>query len=296
MPKRTNDFQKLVYLVRVNLAEVAKVTESKMLTDRVTKRLREVDVCIEGRVGGQRVTVCIECRDHQRIADVTWVDMMKAKHERLPTNVLILASRSGFTPEARDVATGFGIETFSLTDVDEVDFPALLDSASSLWTKSITIAVAHVLVRVRPSPSLAGETVRVSPTNLVYSSEGAEICPISALVEMLLKSPRAQQYLSDGTEEHIRFELTWAPPSDNLGNPFFMKKVEPEMFREIESIEIAGPCKFEIAKFGVRRGKMFDVHVAWGKTKIHGREAMVVATRTAGGEEKLSIQLAGSPE
>jgi hypothetical protein len=43
MPKRTNDFQRLVYLVRVNLADGATVTESKMLEDRVTKTMREVD-------------------------------------------------------------------------------------------------------------------------------------------------------------------------------------------------------------------------------------------------------------
>ena len=84
MPKRTNDFQRLVYLVRVNLANGATVTESKMLRDRVTKRMREVDVCISGHVGTHPVLVCVECRDHQRVADVTWVDMMKPSMIGLP--------------------------------------------------------------------------------------------------------------------------------------------------------------------------------------------------------------------
>jgi hypothetical protein len=52
MPKRTNDFQRLIYLVRVNLADGATVTESKMLKDRITGTMREVDICIEGSVGG----------------------------------------------------------------------------------------------------------------------------------------------------------------------------------------------------------------------------------------------------
>ena len=47
------------------------------------------------------------------VADVTWVDTMKSKHERLDTNALLLASRSGFTPEARDVAKKYGIELFT---------------------------------------------------------------------------------------------------------------------------------------------------------------------------------------
>ena len=38
MPKRSNNFQRLVYLVQVNLAAGATVTESKMLRDRLTER------------------------------------------------------------------------------------------------------------------------------------------------------------------------------------------------------------------------------------------------------------------
>jgi hypothetical protein len=211
MPKRTNDFQKLVYLVRVNLAEGATVTESKMLTDRVTKRKREVDVCIEGHVGGHAIVVSVECRDHKRIADVSWVDTMKAKHERLATNALILASRSGFTPEARNVAAGYGIQAFSLSDVDEVDFPALLGSRSSLWTKSVTVTAEKVLVRVRPTPTLAGEAVAVMPTNLVYSSDGNELCQIGVLVETLLKSPRATIFCRRGKKTTSGLKWRWSP-------------------------------------------------------------------------------------
>jgi hypothetical protein len=234
MPKRTNDFfQKLVYLVRVNLAAGATVTESKMLTDRITKRKREVDVCVEGHVGGHPVIVSVECRDHKRIADISWVDTIKAKHERLPTNALILASRSGFTPEARDVAAGYGIQTFSLSDVDEVDFPTLLGSTSSFWTKSVTVTTEKVLVRVLPTSTLAGEAVPVMPNNLVYSSDGTELCQIGALVEMLLKSPRARDYLiSEGKEDHVWFEMAWEPPRDHLDNPLFLKKINPETSRD----------------------------------------------------------------
>ena len=147
MPKRSNEFQRLVYLVRVNLAEGAPVTESKMLPDRQTGSEREVDVCIEGTVGGFPVKVCVECIDHARKADVTWVDTMKAKHERLPTNALILASRRGFTAEARKVAVQYGIEAISLQEVEQVAFPSLLGTGSSLWTKTVTITAQKVVVR-----------------------------------------------------------------------------------------------------------------------------------------------------
>lgn len=118
MPKRSNEFQRLVYLVRVNLAAGATVNESKMLQDRITGREREVDVCVEGTVGGTPVNVCLECCDRARAADITWVDAMKCKHERLPTHALILASRSGFTKEARKVARLSGIQAIAFDEVE----------------------------------------------------------------------------------------------------------------------------------------------------------------------------------
>jgi hypothetical protein len=75
-----------------------------------------------------------------------------------------------------------------------------------------------------------------------------------------------------------------------------LKKIDPEIFREIESIQITGPCEFQITQFGMRRGKLGDVHLAWGKTEILGHNAIVVATKDTAGIEKLSINLAGKPE
>jgi hypothetical protein len=293
MPPRTNDFQKLVYLVQRNLAAGATVTESKMLTDRITRRKREVDICIEGHVGGAPVMVCVECRDHQRIADVGWVDQMKTKHDRLPTNALILASRRGFTPEARDVATSYGIKTVSLEEVDQVDFPALFGSSSSLWTKSITITATKVLVKVRATPTMTDEVFQAMPSNLIYDPDGNQLGQIGTLVELALKSPEARDSLArEGQADHTSFEMVVADLRDRLGRPFFMQKIDPDGLREIESMKITGPCKLEITQFGVRRGRLGDVHVAWGTTELLGRNAFVVATRDTAGVERLTIGFA----
>src|SRR5437870_1379728 len=103
MPIRTNEFQRLIAIIQSHLDHGSTVTESAMLPDSVTSRKREVDVVVSGRVGGQAVTVSIECRDRTRRPDVTWVDEMKTKHSRLQTNVLVLVSHTDFTPEARRV-------------------------------------------------------------------------------------------------------------------------------------------------------------------------------------------------
>jgi hypothetical protein len=268
-----------------------------MLTDRVTKRKREVDVCIEGHAGAHPVVVSIECRDHKRIADVSWVEEMKTKHGRLPTSVLILASRSGFTSGARDTAASYGIQTFSLSDVDEADFPALIGTKGSLWTKSVTLAAEKVRVKVLPTSTLAEEVVTVTPDNLVYSPDGNELYEIVTLVKELLNSPAARDFLlSKGKEDHVWFEMVWQPPRDNLGNPFFLKKTDPATLREIESIQLMGPCNFQITQFGMRRGKLGDISLTWGKADLLGRDAIVVATEDSAGVKKLSINFAGKPK
>jgi hypothetical protein len=167
----------------------------------------------------------------------------------------------------------------------------------ALWTKSVTVTTEKVLIRVLPTPTLAAETVAVMPDKLVYSPDGTELCQIRALVDMLLKSARARDsLLSDGKPDHVWFEMVWEPPRDHFDKPLFLKKIDPNTFREIESIQIRGPCKFQITQFGMRRGKLGDVHLAWGKTEILGRSAIVVATKDAEGIEKLSINLAGRAE
>ena len=295
MPKRSNDFQRLIYLVRLNLSEGARVSESKMMRDRLTKRFREVDVVVEGKVGSQPVYVSIECRDHQRVADVSWVDAMKAKHDRLDTNVLLLTSRSGFTPEARDVASKYGIEAFTLEDIDDHDIHALLGPNGELWLKSVTITAEKVSIRVAQVGLLASETVATNPDNLLYLEDGTELCQTRELVDGLLKTPRARDYLlAEGNDEHKWFEFVWEPPSDQQGRPLYMKKIEPEVMRPVESIRVIGPCKVEIAKFGVRHGKIGDVQVAWGKVTIAGNSAMAVATKTDTGETKLSVNFSGA--
>lgn len=294
MPKQSNEFQKVIYLVQVNLAAGATVTESKMLPDLLTGRKREVDVCVESTVGGHPVKVCIECRDHARSADVTWVEAMKGKHERLPTHALILVSRTGFTKEAQEVARRYGIEALSLQEVDQADFQNLLEAKSSLWTKSVTVTAKKVVVRVLPTPALTAENVAVMPDTLVYASDGTELGPIASYVQLILNAPYARGYLlSEGKQEHVWFEFRWELPRDRLGNPLFLKKLYPQTLREIEYIEVKGPCEFKISEFRLRRGNLGEIELAWGKTKIHGKNALVVATRNATGLEKTSLNIAG---
>jgi hypothetical protein len=118
MPPRSNDFQKLILALTQLLGDNAVVEESKMLTDLVSGEQREVDVYAEGALAGHTVKIGIECRDHQRKQGVEWVEQMRTKHERLPTNLLILVSSCGFTDSAVAKADSYGIKTITPTQAE----------------------------------------------------------------------------------------------------------------------------------------------------------------------------------
>jgi hypothetical protein len=296
MPKRSNEFQKLIDLVQVHLSGGAEVKESKLLKDRISNRYREVDVVVRGKVGLQPVIVSIECRDHKRPADVTWVDAMKAKHERLPTSVLPLASRRGFTKQAEDIAEKYGIELFTLENQESKDIESMLGPSGSLWHKSFNLSAKEVRVRAAEVGELRPETVVTSPDNLLYHEDGTELCALKALVDRLLASEYARKYVfENGSEEHVWFELKWLQPADHLSRPLYMMKLEPRTLRKAEWIHIGGPCKIEIGTFGMRYGNIGPVKVAWGKGTIAGNEALALATQSETGERKLSLTFKGKP-
>jgi hypothetical protein len=100
MPPRTNAFQRLVTLLSAALAGHARVTESAMLADRVTGESREVDVLLVSTTATYQVNLGIEVISWARPANTPWVEKMRAKHDNLPTDKLILVSESGFSEHA----------------------------------------------------------------------------------------------------------------------------------------------------------------------------------------------------
>jgi len=104
VPRRTTPFQMIIHLLRRQTAAPGvTVTESRELTDARLGIGREVDVVVEGNFDGERVVTSIEVIEHGRPASITWVEQQIGKHRSLPTNRLVLVSKSGFsrTPSQR---------------------------------------------------------------------------------------------------------------------------------------------------------------------------------------------------
>jgi hypothetical protein len=294
MPKRSNYFQRLVLLVRTHVAAGATVTESKELVDKVTGIKREVDICIEGSVGGVPTVISIECRAFTRKADVTWVEEMTSKHNNLPTDVLILYSRSGFTKSAVDKAKFYNKRIVALRALNDATAEGLFGGASSVWFKNYTLSPTLVIFSVPEAPGLAAENVRVFPDHIIFNRDEQPIGLVSNIVELCLRAPDAQEKrLRLGNESHKSFELHSKPPAWK-GEPIYLLKndVSPPVLRPVELIKTFGGANFDVGEFQMQHGKLDNITVAWGTGLIKGQEALLVASKDEKAEMKLSLSYA----
>lgn len=125
MPQRTNAFQRLLTLLTATLGGQARITESAMLQDRVTGEQREVDILVTTTTASYQVSLGLEVVAWRRPADTPWIEKMRAKHENLPTDKLILVSESGFSKPAQTKARFYGIETLTIEEAREADWPLI---------------------------------------------------------------------------------------------------------------------------------------------------------------------------
>lgn len=292
MPKRSTEFQKLVFVLKKQVSDPAKVTESKMLKDVITGKEREVDVCIETEIGGHDVMISIECVEQTRKADITWVEQMKSKHERLPTNALVLVSKTGLSADAIKLADASGIETLSLKAVDEKTAERLFGKLESLWNKTVHLSPLKVLVHVARTGDLEPETVNALPDNNVYLTDGTLIGPLQDLVDSMLNTEAVRkEFLLLGGETHKSFSLDWESVSDLGGNPLCLQKENPKTLRTLERIRIIGKCQFEVSKFPLEHGMLGHFRITWGKGQFAGKEALLVASEDKAGDKRLSITI-----
>ena len=96
-----------------------------MLIDRVTGESREVDVLVTATTATYTVNLGIEVVAWSRPADTPWIEKMRAKHENLPIDKLILVSESGFSAPAKKKAEFYRIETLTVEDACEADWPLI---------------------------------------------------------------------------------------------------------------------------------------------------------------------------
>lgn len=290
MPRRTNEFQEVVAEIQRHLDPGATVEESAMLADRTTGTLREVDICIRGRVANQEVVVSVECRDHGRPADVTWVEQMHCKHSRLATDLLILASHSSFTAEAIKVADANNIRHFALDDIDATSSDRLFPETTSLWGKTWTLSIERVIISVHNLTTNSLENVRVYPDTALFLENGVLICTAVEMAQRVAKLDLLQQQIGKQATVDHKFVQFGCNLLELEGKRLCLQNINPKEYRLIDRFEVVAKCDITINEFPLKHGMFGSVKVAWGTGTMLGANMMVVATAQNHSEQKISLR------
>jgi hypothetical protein len=185
MPKRSDEFQQLIYLIHHQLAPGAEVTESKFLRDKATGTNREVDIAIETQVGGYALTICVECQKRGRVVDVEWIEQMIGKHETLPTDKLILVSRSGFTQTARKKASENRVETLTIAQAVSANWTTLVGQPDVLLEKWSIEPRAYF--GLSPQYGKRSSPIELNPDQQLHGSDDEdEILMVREVVDLLI--------------------------------------------------------------------------------------------------------------
>lgn len=121
----------------------ATVTESQMISSALTGDPREADVTIAYEVAGVPVTVFVECRDHARPADVTWIDQLIGKYIRKSGKVVAVSS-SGFTQKALEAAIAVGISTMTISEATDTNWITWINNIDRMWVTFVFHALYGV--------------------------------------------------------------------------------------------------------------------------------------------------------
>jgi len=221
MPRRTNPFQQLVYLIQEQVKDRPDtvVTESKMLVNRNTGRRREVDIAVETTVNGVPFTLAVECRKGSRKPTVEWVERMLKKHEYLSDKLVLVANRR-FTAEAADLGRREGAETVEAGDATRLDWRARIDQYVKLVfaTFDFTLKTFTVEYDTPPGASRFSNDAMVMLTDKWGKSAPLDQAILTLMSDHDQFGKRVMELWQQKPAEHRKPEhtvtLEYLPPAD----------------------------------------------------------------------------------
>lgn len=219
MPHRTNQFQRVIASIHSQLDSKAIVTESKMLRELTTENEREVDIVIESSVGDCNIIVSIECTARSRPASVEWVERMWAKHRNLPTDKLVLVSKSGYYRPALVKAKEFKIDTFTLEQARDVDWTAIVNKVHRIILQALD---ARTFVLAESTKNDSGDTsiIELSHEQLLFTSNEEISTTVAEVVDAVLANKKLSAHTIDlvheDEEKGFEIGLSLAPGTHTI--------------------------------------------------------------------------------
>jgi Restriction endonuclease len=291
VPKRSNLHQAVIYYVKRHYAppEVV-VTESRMLYDRDSEEDREVDIVMEGSLGDEPVTISIEVKAEKRRMGAPWVESMLRKHERMPTDKLVLVSWSGFTSPALRKVENQGGRVVALT-------PELLPTASvqapHYQEMTPTAEKAALLVRDDGGALLKVNDVPILLNIYAAPEHAAYLCMLRDLVQRVINEKVGEDLHRQAYENEDRDSLThFSLEASGLEHhSWYAHDGDADRFRLISAFSVTGPIflRRQTPEFIAMR--LGETVFAMSELQMAGRSAVWVLTPSDDGTATVSWRL-----
>jgi hypothetical protein len=276
MPKRTNERQQIIEMLRAMLAgSNCTVTPSKMLRDAVTGAEREVDVVAEYDIDGDVFVQSFEVTSKVNRADLTWAEQLIKKHENLPTGQLYLVSWSGFTK---------GV--FSLAKVNprvrlvtpEIVKGELGAEVKRLFADFVTITPTKTVFIVEQSD---GTPLRVAVVqeNIVFAADGTNLMSALDVYYGVLNSQEVTELVLRTVHDHPERESlkNLVLTADLSTSGLHLRKESPEELQPIKAIEVEGTVVFEQQPFDMEVRAFLNQRFAHGRANVGPASGLLVA-------------------
>jgi|GEM_PF-1060264 len=293
MPKRTNDFQKIVAHLEHQLSHKgARVTESKLLIDKRTGSKREVDIVIETKAGIHPFIIGIECIDHKRPASITWLEQISKKHEALPINKTIAVSRSGFVKGAQKAAKDLKIDLYTFGEVLQADWVKMVSTFKTMSVegfclpKQVEVAIQYVngkkLVRIGQD--------EISQSRL-YFANGSNT-ELRGIIRHFLNDNGFIDYCDDNVGSNVNTILNITLLFENA--TYIL--IESAGFRpEVHSIIITAKCRRETVTVNLEPTSYGPAQVAVGMGKIFGKTIVISVIEEKGKKPSINTSFPEGP-
>lgn len=298
VPARTNDFQRLIHTIeQLTAVAGATVEESVLLEDLTTGARREVDVLVTPPGGPRAVRVGVECRDHARPADVTWIEQLRAKYDCLPVDRVVAVSRRGFTAEALAKGRVLKVETLSLDEAEAFDWARAVRLLK--WAKFVQnqFVVTEAVLHLLPNPHLPNygelwmrEVAYADGTRRTVRSLGDWI-----LAEPFSKDMQARAFgtLPDQTSAApLTFSLDFPLVPGPAGPmPFAVLIDAAGVLFGVERFVITGECQRTVVTVPVEQATLGATALFHGQTRIGETTIRFAAAQHEGGTARLRTTL-----
>lgn len=297
VPKRSNEFQRLIAMLTMLKNDGAAVYESVEVMEIASTESREVDVVAFGKVAGHLSTVFIECRDWKRPQDIQWVEQARTKFDDLGANVRILVSSSGFTKPALAKAARYGIRTIATREVTPEFVGKVVNSADSAkYWHWVTLVQKAVVVITRDGVIQQQEL----PGNVpVLRADGSEVSMLEVLVNHITMQhtrthDKWEQIVVDAEKMYGKGQVKYVATADGPdpkfnGQKVFLKGISDATGREelfeIANVIVTFEARWIVADVALTHGEYDGTYFSTGSARL-GEDStvqLVYAENTAGG-------------